>query len=83
MKHLTLQGEIVFEIFTKTEKKEVTRWCKRLDISGDVIITSSLDHYGEPIETEVDTERLFNAYLYYYSRKDVYNKLKEINFKFE
>jgi hypothetical protein len=82
MKHLTLEGEIVFEIFTKVENKKEIKCCKRLQ-GEDIIKTSILENYEKPIETEVDNKKIFEAYLYYYKRKDVYNKLKEINFKFE
>jgi len=82
MKHLTLEGEIVFEIFTKIEKKKEERWCRRCS-SDKVIVTSSLEHYGEPIETEVNNKEIFMTYVYYYGRDIAYDKLKEINFKFE
>jgi 5S rRNA maturation endonuclease (ribonuclease M5) len=83
MKHLTLEGDLVFEIFTKVEKKKEMRLCKRLLHNEDVIITSDLEHYGEPIETEIDNQIVFNGYVYYYGGRKVYDRLKAIEFKFE
>lgn len=83
MKHLTLKGDLVFEFLDKKEGKIITPCVKRLNTKTMVIQTSSLEFYGQPIESEVSNKEIFISYIYYYGKDKAYDKLKEIGFKFE
>ena len=83
MKHLTLKGDLVFEFLDKIEGKVKIPCVKRLNMKSMVIQTSSLEFYGQPIESEIDNKDIFVSYIYYYGKDKAYDKLKEIEFKFE
>lgn len=78
MKHLNLYGDTVFEIFEKDGKT----WCKRTDSDG-IICNTLLNENNKVIISEVPNKQIFMDYVYFYGRNKAYDKLKEINFKFE
>jgi hypothetical protein len=77
MKHLMLENCTVLEIFEEKGKK----WCSRVREDG-LIMKTSLDDKTPELK-EVSAKNIFRDYVYFYGKIIAYDKLKEIDFKFE